>query len=734
MKDPTSGQGITEPRSFFVGRIAAVTAVTNLFFIGLAGLTLWQSRMRYEERAETTTQNLALAISDEISDAIDKIDLTVLAVVDEVEKQLAGGGIGAEAINAFIARHHARLAVLDGLRVVDALGENAYGTGVTPGMHTSVADRSYYSRLRVDPKAGLVASEPVVGRVSKKWSIIFARRVNGPDGSFDGLVYGTISLGNFLAGFSGVDVGSHGSVSLRDEQLAIIARYPEPVNFSSIIGEKNGSLELQKAVLLHQNLGTYRTARGFDKIPRTYSYHKVSKYPFYVIVGVASEDYLAAWHREAGAVLVLVAIFLGGTLISSRMVYRGLMRRNIAVRELEQATARAESANAAKSEFLANMSHEIRTPLNAIIGLSEVVEDDPGGADTKELLRTIRSSGDALLAIINGVLDFSKIEAGQMKLEHSAFPLRQCAEESVKIVSSLAEEKGLALGLVLDPALPETVVGDMARLRQVLLNLLMNGIKFTEQGEVSLTISRSAGGEAIGRIDFVVRDTGIGISPEQQGKLFQSFSQLDASTTRRYGGTGLGLAISQRLVQMMGGCITVESAPGSGSTFRFSIPFGTADKPEKKQPVPDQAAPGDFPEDRSPLKILVAEDNHINQRVILMMLKQLGHDATLVENGIQVLDALEKSACDLVLMDVQMPEMNGLEAAAKICERFPPPLRPHMVALTANAMKEDRDACLAAGMDGYVSKPVRLEKLSEVLREVQTRILHEKANRRDRAS
>ena len=734
MKDQTSGQVIGEPRSVFLGRIATIAAVTNLFFVGLAGLSLWQSRMRYEERAETTTQNLSLAISDEMSDSIDKIDLTVLAVADEVEKQLAAGGIGAESLNAFIARHHARLAVLDGLRVVNAGGENAYGTGVSPGVRTSVADRSYYRRLRADPEAGLVVSEPVVGRVSKKWSIIFARRVSGPDGSFAGLVYGTITLEKFLAEFSGVNVGSHGSVSLRDEQMAIIARYPEPTNFSSIIGTKNASLELQKAVLLHQKAGTYRTALGFDKISRTYSYHKVSKYPFYIIVGAAYEDYLATWHREAGAVLALVSIFLGGTLISSWMVYRSLMRSNIVVRELEQATARAEAANAAKSEFLANMSHEIRTPLNAIIGLSEVVEDDPGRADARELLRTIRSSGDALLAIINGVLDFSKIEAGQMRLEHSAFPLRQCAEESVKIVSSLAEEKGLAFGLALDPALPETVVGDMARLRQVLLNLLMNGIKFTERGEVSLAISRSTGGGGIDRIDFVVRDTGIGISPEQQGKLFQSFSQLDASTTRRYGGTGLGLAISQRLVQMMGGCITVESAPGSGSTFRFSIPSGTADEPEKKRPVPGQAAPKVFPEDRCPLKILVAEDNHINQRVILMMLKQLGHHATLVENGIQVLDALGKSAYDLVILDVQMPEMNGLEAAAKICERFSPPLRPHMVALTANAMKEDRDACLAAGMDGYVSKPVRLEKLSAVLREVQTRILQEKANRRDRAS
>ena len=181
----------------------------------------------------------------------------------------------------------------------------------------------------------------------------------------------------------------------------------------------------------------------------------------------------------------------------------------------------------------------------------------------------------------------------------------------MKIVSSLAAEKGLGFGFTLDPALPETVMGDKARLRQVLLNLLVNGIKFTEQGEVSLAVSRNTGGGDVGRIDFVVGDTGIGISPEQQGKLFQSFSQVDASTTRRYGGTGLGLAISQRLVEMMGGLITVESALGSGSTFRFSLPFGTADKPEKNPPPPGRAATDDFPENCRPLKILVAEDNHV---------------------------------------------------------------------------------------------------------------------------
>ena len=392
-------------------------------------------------------------------------------------------------------------------------------------------------------------------------------------------------------------------------------------------------------------------------------------------------------------------------------------------RELDLARNRAESANAAKSEFLANMSHEIRTPLNAIIGLSEIIEGDPEGPETLSLLRTIRSSSDALLAIINDILDFSKIEAGQLRLELTRFGLRQCGEESMKIVSSLAEEKGLAMDFKFDSALPTTVVADMFRLRQVLLNLLMNSVKFTERGGIILSISRR-GADGLGGIEFAVTDTGIGIPPEQQGNLFRSFSQVDASATRRYGGTGLGLVISQRLVQMMGGDITIQSAPGEGSTFRFAIPLAAeADTRDESLPASTRVMPDSQQAVRCPLQILVAEDSAVNQRVIGMMLRQLGYQCRMVSNGVEALAALEQSACDLVLMDVQMPVMDGLEAATQICAKYPAIRRPQMIALTANALLEDRQACLAAGMDGYLAKPIRIGTLATALQEVYDRKL-----------
>jgi signal transduction histidine kinase/ActR/RegA family two-component response regulator len=417
---------------------------------------------------------------------------------------------------------------------------------------------------------------------------------------------------------------------------------------------------------------------------------------------------------------VLLVVVIGAQVILSRKNRELCQARNRA----EAATARAESANAAKSAFLANMSHEIRTPLNAIIGLSEILEGDPGGPESVELLQTIRSSSDMLLAIINDILDFSKIEAGQLTLEPTNFALKQCGEESVRIVASLAEEKGLTMEFDFDPSLPATIVADMFRLRQVLLNLLMNAVKFTERGGITLRISRCVE-EGSEQVEFAIADTGIGISTQQQGHLFQSFSQVDASATRRYGGSGLGLAISQRLIQIMGGDITVQSTPGQGSTFRFALPLAVGQTtPNEPATSSARITPDAQQAVRCPLQILVAEDSTVNQRVIGMMLGQLGYQARIASNGVEALAALEQSACDLVLMDVQMPVMDGLEAAARICEKFPADRRPQIIALTANALLEDRQTCLAAGMDGFLTKPVRIGTLTTVLQEVYDRRQH----------
>jgi len=435
-----------------------------------------------------------------------------------------------------------------------------------------------------------------------------------------------------------------------------------------------------------------RHARTFEIFNQVFRTGEAATYDYQVSPSQFIEQSIALEHDAGGKAIAFISI------------YRDCSARKRAEEALARARDAAEAANRAKSEFLANISHEIRTPMNGIIGMTALMLDTLLTPQQSDCLQTIRGQAESLLGVVNDILDFSTIESQRLELESIPFALGDTVHEAVAVVARDAQAKCLALSSQVSPLAPPVVVGDPLRLKQVLTILLSNAVKFTERGGVTLDVSADTPLNDRVTLRFDVSDTGIGMRADERQAIFEPFRQVDGSMTRRFGGTGLGLAIAATLAHLMDGGITVDSAPEAGSTFHFTARLRTARAEVSAAARASMLGP---PESARPSRILVAEDNLVNQRVAAGLLSKRGHAVTVVSNGREALAALQHGAFDLVLMDVQMPDMDGFAATAAIREwERGTGSRVRIVAMTAHAMTGDRERCLAAGMDGYLAKPI----------------------------
>lgn len=572
--------------------VAGTVAVCGLV-VGIVTLAMWQERERYRERATVATSNIAALLDHHVSNVFDKVDVLLRSEARYFQEVSKSGRIRSGELNRHLAQQEDLVDEVDGLRILDARGIVRFGKNVPVSAPVNLSDREFFIQARDHPEAGMIVSGPVFARIAQKWVIVMARRLSNADGTFAGVIYANMATTYFEKILSSPTLGPHGAATLRKADFALVHRFPDSKN---AVGNRQVSTELAQIIRDSPQRGDYIARTALDGIERSNSYRKLQKYPFYVIVGLATDDYMGGWKQSIALISGLAGLAIAVIVLSAFLNFRyqrslsediaeririgNELERAIAERtrlntELEKRAQDAEAASRAKTVFLRTMSHELRTPMNGVLGMAGLALRLATDPRQQEYLDKLKCAAEQLLSIINNLLNYAQMESESFVLSPQRFTLGSVVQTVAQKAAPGARAKGLEFSVHIAAELENRVLmGDAGRIGNVLEHLIGNAIKFTPAGQVTVRVLPERDTAADLCVRFEVSDTGIGISAEDDNRVFNAFEQVDGSMTRSHGGIGLGLALCKRVVAAMDGIMGYDSVPGTGSTFWFIVKLG----------------------------------------------------------------------------------------------------------------------------------------------------------------